>query len=133
MSFFHLSLDDLHIQQEAFPQVILDVEKCELGIAAGLQDRVVQTYGGLVHMDFSIPSQAPKYISISPTLLPPMYLCYNKHAGGESGKTCPFPNSNLLEQSPSGNPLLAHTLSHPLIDPPTHHLTHSIPHPTTHS
>lgn len=25
----------------------------ELGIAAGLQDRVIQTYGGLVYMDFS--------------------------------------------------------------------------------
>ena len=87
MTFFHLTLEDLHIKKEHFPQVILDVEKCELGIAAGLQDRVVQTYGGLVHMDFSVPSQAPQYTSISPTLLPPMYLCYNKHAGGESGTT----------------------------------------------
>jgi galactokinase/mevalonate kinase-like predicted kinase len=32
----------------------LDIEKNELGIAAGLQDRVVQTYGGLVFMDFSL-------------------------------------------------------------------------------
>lgn len=36
-----------------FPQVILDIEKKELGISAGLQDRVIQTYKGLVLMDFS--------------------------------------------------------------------------------
>jgi galactokinase/mevalonate kinase-like predicted kinase len=36
-----------------YPQVILNIEKEELGISAGLQDRVIQTYGGLVHMDFS--------------------------------------------------------------------------------
>jgi galactokinase/mevalonate kinase-like predicted kinase len=33
--------------------VILNIEKEELGISAGLQDRVIQTYGGLVHMDFT--------------------------------------------------------------------------------
>jgi galactokinase/mevalonate kinase-like predicted kinase len=40
-----------------FPEVILSIEKHELGISAGLQDRVIQTYGGVVHMDFS-PSPA---------------------------------------------------------------------------
>ena len=34
------------------PQFVLDVEKEELGINAGLQDRVVQTYEGVVFMDF---------------------------------------------------------------------------------
>jgi len=33
--------------------VVLDVEMRELGITAGLQDRVVQVYGGTVHMDFT--------------------------------------------------------------------------------
>ena len=31
-----------------FPTVIMDIERVELEIACGLQDRVVQTYGGLV-------------------------------------------------------------------------------------
>ncbi len=35
------------------PNLILSVEKEELGINAGLQDRVIQTYGGLLYMDFS--------------------------------------------------------------------------------
>lgn len=32
---------------------MLSVETRELGINAGLQDRVIQAYGGLVYMDFS--------------------------------------------------------------------------------
>lgn len=39
----------LHIQ----PSFVLSVESEELGIAAGLQDRVIQAYGGIVYMDFS--------------------------------------------------------------------------------
>ena len=36
-----------------YPEVILSIERDELGISAGLQDRVIQCFGGLVHMDFS--------------------------------------------------------------------------------
>lgn len=70
-----------------FPQVVLSVEKTELGISAGLQDRVIQTYGGLVHMDFTgsvVESDSP-YTELNPALLPPMYLAYNTATGGESG------------------------------------------------
>ena len=35
------------------PNFILDVEMSELFIQAGLQDRVIQVYEGLVYMDFS--------------------------------------------------------------------------------
>ena len=73
-----------------FPQVILDIERVELGIAAGLQDRVIQTYGGLVHMDFT--QTAPPvdqveagglspYTCLNTALLPEMYLAYDAHAG----------------------------------------------------
>ena len=64
----------------------MNIEKLELGISAGLQDRVIQTYGGLVHMDFT-PSHnvLEPYKSLDPALLPHMYLAYNAHAGGESG------------------------------------------------
>jgi glucuronokinase len=33
------------------PNLVLSAEE-ELGITAGLQDRVVQVYGGVVYMDF---------------------------------------------------------------------------------
>ena len=82
-----------------FPQVILDIERLELGISAGLQDRVVQTFGGLVHMDFSQQQHGDKessnsggsggsgdggsspYTQLDSNLLPEMYLAYDAHAG----------------------------------------------------
>ena len=42
----------IEIPLEAQPSFVLSVEKEELGIAAGLQDRVIQVYEGLVYMDF---------------------------------------------------------------------------------
>lgn len=80
------SLNVLLVPSE-FPQVVLSVEKTELGISAGLQDRVIQTYGGLVHMDFtgSVAESDSPYTKLSPALLPSMYLAYNTSTGGESG------------------------------------------------
>merc|ERR1712151_1466530 len=49
MQFYDLTTE--HIPLEKQPSFILSVET-ELGIQAGLQDRVVQAYGGLVYMDF---------------------------------------------------------------------------------
>eukprot|EP00605_Chrysophyceae_sp_TOSAG23-4_P002724 GSChrysophyteH1.ASY1.ANO1.3003.1 assembled CDS len=102
---FHgnLKLADLGIAKDIFPSIILSIEKSELKISAGLQDRVIQTYGGLVHMDFTpgpALARAPSEISMSalhgmrpggvytphdPALLPAMYLAYNTNVGGESG------------------------------------------------
>lgn len=63
-----------------FPNIILNIEKTELGISAGLQDRVVQTYGGLVHMDFTDCNRRV-YTELDATLLPKFYLIYNTAAG----------------------------------------------------
>lgn len=86
---YSISITSLHglLVPSEFPQVVLSVEKNELGILAGLQDRVIQTYGGLVHMDFtgSAAESGSPYTELSPTLLPPMYLAYNTSTGGESG------------------------------------------------
>eukprot|EP00756_Hemistasia_phaeocysticola_P051557 Hpha_TRINITY_DN26731_c0_g1::TRINITY_DN26731_c0_g1_i1::g.138860::m.138860/K16190/GLCAK; glucuronokinase len=51
MDFYGLS--DADIPKELQPQLVLAVESDELFITAGLQDRVVQTYQGLVYMDFA--------------------------------------------------------------------------------
>lgn len=76
--------------------MILNIEKVELGISAGLQDRVIQTYGGVVHMDFSPEAHvAPAaglepvspYHPLDPALLPDLYLAYDLHAG-TLGSTC---------------------------------------------
>ena len=59
MKHFDTSLEALGIAQDVFPSLILNIEKNELKISAGLQDRVIQTYGGLVHMDFSSSPVVP--------------------------------------------------------------------------
>ena len=50
MQFYNL--DESHIAEPLLPSLVLSVEG-ELGIVAGLQDRVVQAYEGLVYMDFA--------------------------------------------------------------------------------
>jgi len=65
----------------------LSVETQELGITAGLQDRVVQVYGGLTYMDFGGPR--PRYQRMNSKLLPAFGLAYlaEEHLGGlESGR-----------------------------------------------
>jgi prepilin-type processing-associated H-X9-DG protein len=42
----------IRIPKPMMANLVLSVEKDELGIAAGLQDRVAQVYQGLVYMDF---------------------------------------------------------------------------------
>ncbi len=43
----------VEIPRLVLPSLALSVEQLELGIAAGLQDRVIQVYEGLVYMDFA--------------------------------------------------------------------------------
>jgi glucuronokinase len=81
---------EVDIPMPVLPSVILAVEKEELGINAGLQDRVIQVYEGCVYMDFN-----EKYLSkhlhgiyepLNPNKLPKMYLAYKTQLGKESGK-----------------------------------------------
>ena len=78
MEFYELDDDDIPLPIQ--PTLVLEVETKELGITAGLQDRVAQAYGGLVYMDF-----APElfemqghgtYEPLDIELLPPLYLAY---------------------------------------------------------
>jgi len=90
MKFYGLKLADLKLSKGILPQKILDIETAELGISAGLQDRVIQVYGGMVHMDFDsklIQSRGfGEYTSLDPSLLPTLYLAWNTEVGEESGK-----------------------------------------------
>jgi glucuronokinase len=85
LAYFQITIEDLKIRKQDLPQVILNIEKLELGISAGLQDRVVQVYGGLVHMDFSM-IQFEKlgsglYTKHDISMLPPLYLAYSTENG----------------------------------------------------
>jgi glucuronokinase len=74
----------VEIPLEAQPTLVLQVEQEELRIAAGLQDRVIQVYEGMVYMDFDrgcrhlvdgIPCY--RYEPLDPGLLPPVYLAFH--------------------------------------------------------
>jgi glucuronokinase len=120
MIFHNITLNQIGIEKDVFPSIILSIEKSELNISAGLQDRVIQTYGGLVHMDFtgndgSLLARAPSTISLSninnikpggvyvsqdPTLLPDMYLAYNIRVGGDSGAVHSTVKDRWQQQEP---------------------------------
>ena len=75
MAFYQVS-----IPKPMLANLILSVENNELGIPAGLQDRVCQVYEGLVYMDFdkSLMDRQGygRYDELDPDLLPPLYVAY---------------------------------------------------------
>jgi glucuronokinase len=73
----------VEIPKHLVPSLVLSVENDELGIPAGLQDRVIQTYEGVVFMDFN-RAHVEKlgyglYEELDPKLLPPVYVAYTTH------------------------------------------------------
>lgn len=83
MAFFGVQIPD-----QILPNVVLTAETQELGLTAGLQDRVVQAYGGLVYMDFAQEHMDRdghgRYERLASELLPPVYVAYRKDLGQES-------------------------------------------------
>ena len=77
MAFYNLA-----IPHPQLANLILSVETEELGIAAGLQDRVAQVYGGLVYMDFNQTTMQKRgfghYEALDPASLPPLYIAYRR-------------------------------------------------------
>jgi len=83
-----LEFYDVDMPLEIQPSFVLSVETDELSISGGLQDRVVQVYGGMVYMDFS-ESQAQSingithyhydYLQWSADL--PLYIAYHTQLG----------------------------------------------------
>uniref|UniRef100_A0AAR2LY59 Glucuronokinase with putative uridyl pyrophosphorylase n=2 Tax=Pygocentrus nattereri TaxID=42514 RepID=A0AAR2LY59_PYGNA len=78
MKFYNITEDDLPKPIRA--NFILNVETDELFITAGLQDRVVQVYEGLVYMDFSKQLMEERgygeYIPLDMSSLPTFWLGY---------------------------------------------------------
>jgi glucuronokinase len=75
------TLTGVTIERERLPALALAVETEELGIAAGLQDRVAQTYEGLVFMDLARAAYEP----LDATLLPALFVAWLPAAGTASG------------------------------------------------
>jgi glucuronokinase len=81
---------NVEIPLELLPNLVLSAEVEELGINAGLQDRVIQAYEGCVYMDFDKQYMQThthgKYERIDPALLPNLYIAYKTDLGKVSGK-----------------------------------------------
>ncbi len=80
---------NIEIKKELLPSLILSAEIKELGINAGLQDRVIQVYEGLVFMDFEKKlideNNYGNYESLPLENLPKVYLAYKDTLGKVSG------------------------------------------------
>lgn len=95
---------DIEIPKPLLANLILSVETEELGITAGLQDRVIQVYGGLVFMDFSREIMEVQgygnYERLNPELLPPLFVAYRQDLGQGSEVVHQTVRARWLEGDP---------------------------------
>lgn len=102
---------EVEISKELLPNLVLSVETDELGINAGLQDRVIQAYEGCVFMDFDkkiMESQGHgTYESLDPNSLPRLYIAYKTNLAKVSGIIFSDVKARYLE----GDPLVVDTLA----------------------
>lgn len=72
---------EVQIPPPELASLVLSVELEELAIGAGLQDRVIQAYEGVVFMDFDRAVMEERgyghYESLAPDLLPPLFVAYH--------------------------------------------------------
>ncbi len=77
-----MSFYDVTISRHSLANLVLRVENLELSIPAGLQDRVAQSYQGLVFMDFDRKLMENRgygnYETLDPAMLPPIYIAYRE-------------------------------------------------------
>ncbi len=101
---------DVEILPEVFPSVTLKAESEELGITAGLQDRVVQAYEGCMYMDFDRElmdrNGHGRYERLSTAALENLYIAYNLELGKISGTVL----SDLRDRFNRGDRLVIDTL-----------------------
>ncbi|XP_069391182.1 glucuronokinase with putative uridyl pyrophosphorylase [Paralichthys olivaceus] len=107
MKFYNITDNDLPKPVRA--NFILNVETDELFITAGLQDRVVQVYEGLVYMDFSKKLMEEQgygnYVSMDMSNLPLFWLAYLSDPS-DSGRI----HSNIRQRWLSGEPLVVEAM-----------------------
>jgi len=93
----------VEVPLEESPNLVLSVETRELGIPAGLQDRVVQAYEGLVYMDFSREIMEEyghgRYERLDPARLPPLYVAHSS----QLGEGTEVPHSDLRKRFEAGD------------------------------
>lgn len=100
MEFYSVEID-----KPQLANLILSVEKNELKISAGLQDRVAQVYGQPVYMNFDEQlmkeTGAGEYIAFDKQLLPPLFLAYRTNLSEGSEVTHNDLAARFAKQDPA--------------------------------
>jgi len=106
MAFYEVEID-----KSELPGLIMSVETQELGINAGLQDRVIQVYEGCVYMDFDKEVMAKEgrgtYEQLDAEMLPNLYIAYKVNLGKVSGAVF----NDVKARFEEGDPLVIDTLA----------------------
>ncbi|MBT4359729.1 MAG: GHMP kinase [Candidatus Marinimicrobia bacterium] len=102
---------EVEIPKATLPTLILSVETDELGINAGLQDRVIQVYGGCVYMDFDEEKfkkvNHGVYESLTPQFAGNLFIAYKEELGKVSGAVL----NDIFVRYHQGEALVRDTLS----------------------
>ena len=100
------------IPKPQLANLIRAVENRELGIAAGLQDRVAQVYQGMVYMDFDkrlFDKQGfGLYEPLQPARLPPLYIAYRTDLSEGSEVF----HNNIRERFDRGEPAVVDAMTY---------------------
>ena len=106
---------EINIPKRVLPSLVLSIERDQLGIPAGLQDRVAQVYEGCVSMNFAKEVMKTEdgftvgeYESLPVSLLPPLYFSYSVDC---SEPTEVFHN-NLRFRYDQGEPAVVSAMQH---------------------
>src|SRR3954468_11439548 len=101
---------EVEIPKHDVPSVVLSVEREELGISAGLQDRVIQTYEGIVYMDFDKQLLETRgygnYEPLRPPSPPPLYVAFDP----DRAEVSDVPHRNLRELYNRGDETVVRTM-----------------------
>jgi glucuronokinase len=89
---------EVALTADQLARAALQAETEELGIAAGPQDRVVQSHGGLVMMDFA--GSHWRVEELDPALLPPLFVAWRHEHATHSGDY----HSELRRRHDGGDP-----------------------------
>lgn len=105
-----LEFYDVDLEKYLQPNLILSVENQELGISAGLQDRVIQVYQGCVYMDFDRALLETRgygnYEEIDTDLLPNLFIAYRADLGEGSEVF----HNNIKQRWHEGDPLVVQAM-----------------------
>ena len=103
----------VEIPKNVLPSLVLSIERDELGIMAGLQDRVAQVYEGMTFMNFSQDLMrmidgfaCGEYEPIPLEFVPPLYIAYSSDAGEPTERF----HNNLRARFDAGEDLVVNAM-----------------------